>query len=29
MTSYKIIINTTPIGTYPNNEGCPAIPLNL
>ncbi len=29
MTSYKIIINTTPIGTYPNIEGCPAIPFEL
>ncbi len=27
MESYKIIINTTPIGTYPNIEGCPAIPF--
>jgi shikimate dehydrogenase len=27
MESYKIIINTTPIGTYPNTEGCPAIPF--
>ena len=27
MASYKIIINTTPIGTYPNVEGCPAIPF--
>ena len=27
MTSYKIIVNTTPIGTYPNIEGCPAIPF--
>lgn len=27
MDSYKIIINTTPIGTYPNIEGCPAIPF--
>ena len=25
--SYKIVINTTPIGTYPNIEGCPAIPF--
>jgi shikimate dehydrogenase len=29
MTSYKIIINTTPIGTYPNTEGCPAIPFEF
>jgi len=27
MESFKIIINTTPIGTYPNIEGCPAIPF--
>jgi len=27
MDSYKIVINTTPIGTYPNIEGCPAIPF--
>lgn len=27
MESYKIIVNTTPIGTYPNVEGCPAIPF--
>ena len=29
MESYKIIVNTTPIGTYPNIEGCPAIPFEL
>ena len=29
MESYKIIANTTPIGTYPNIEGCPAIPFEL
>lgn len=29
MTSYKIIVNTTPIGTFPNIEGCPAIPFEL
>ncbi|MEI6677994.1 MAG: shikimate dehydrogenase [Mariniphaga sp.] len=29
MNNYKIIINTTPIGTYPNIEGCPAIPFEL
>lgn len=29
ITSYKIIINTTPIGTYPNTEGCPAIPFEF
>ena len=27
MDSYKIIVNTTPIGTFPNIEGCPAIPF--
>jgi shikimate dehydrogenase len=27
MESFKIIVNTTPIGTYPNIEGCPAIPF--
>ncbi len=27
MESYKIIVNTTPIGTFPNIEGCPAIPF--
>ncbi len=27
MESYKIVINTTPIGTFPNIEGCPAIPF--
>lgn len=29
MENYKIIVNTTPIGTYPNEEGCPAIPFEL
>lgn len=29
MDSYRIIVNTTPIGTYPNIEGCPAIPFEL
>jgi shikimate dehydrogenase len=29
MDSYKIIVNTTPIGIYPNIEGCPAIPFEL
>ena len=29
MSNYKIIINTTPIGTYPNTEGCPAIPFEF
>ncbi len=27
MESYKVIINTTPIGTFPKVEGCPAIPF--
>ena len=27
MDSYKIVINTTPIGTFPNIDGCPAIPF--
>ncbi len=27
MTNYKVIVNTTPIGTYPNTEGYPAIPF--
>ncbi len=29
MESYKIIVNTTPIGTFPNIEGCPAIPFEF
>ncbi len=29
MASYKIIVNTTPIGTFPNIEGCPAIPFEF
>jgi len=29
MDNYKIIVNTTPIGTYPNIEGCPAIPFEM
>lgn len=29
MDNYKIIVNTTPIGAYPNIEGCPAIPFEL
>ncbi len=29
MDNYNIIVNTTPIGTYPNIEGCPAIPFEL
>jgi shikimate dehydrogenase len=27
MESYKVIVNTTPIGTFPKTEGCPAIPF--
>ncbi len=27
MESYKVIVNTTPIGTFPKVEGCPAIPF--
>lgn len=29
MGNYKIIVNTTPIGAYPNIEGCPEIPFEL
>jgi len=29
MDNYKIIVNTSPIGTYPNIEGCPSIPFEL
>ena len=29
MTNYKIIVNTTPIGTFPNIEGCPAVPFDF
>jgi len=29
MDNYKIVVNTTPIGTYPNIEGCPAIPFEF
>jgi len=29
MDNYKIIVNTTPIGAYPNIEGCPEIPFEL
>lgn len=27
LENYKVIVNTTPIGTYPKIEGCPAIPF--
>ena len=29
LENYKIIVNTTPIGTFPNVEGCPAIPFEF
>lgn len=29
MDNYKIIVNTSPIGAYPNIEGCPEIPFEL
>ncbi len=29
MASHTLIINTTPLGTYPNVEGCPAIPYGM
>lgn len=29
MKSHKLIINTTPVGMYPNVEECPSIPYNL
>jgi len=29
MDNYKIIVNTTPIGAYPNIEGCPEIPFEM
>ncbi|MEI6141297.1 MAG: shikimate dehydrogenase [Mariniphaga sp.] len=28
MASYKIIVNTTPIGTFPKVDACPAIPFD-
>src|SRR5690606_27390771 len=28
MKSHHLIINTTPLGTFPNDEGMPAIPLD-
>jgi shikimate dehydrogenase len=28
MNSYTLLINTTPLGTFPNVDGIPAIPLN-
>lgn len=29
MNEYKVIVNTTPLGTFPKNEGHPDIPYNL
>jgi shikimate dehydrogenase len=29
LENYKIIVNTTPIGTFPNVEGCPAVPFEF
>jgi len=29
LENYKVIVNTTPIGTYPKVEGCPAIPFEF
>lgn len=29
MSTYLLIINTTPLGTFPNLEGCPAIPFEF
>ena len=29
MSTYKVIINATPLGTYPNVDGYPPIPYNL
>ena len=29
MASYKIIVNTTPIGTFPKVDACPSIPFEL
>jgi shikimate dehydrogenase len=29
LKNYKVIINTTPIGTFPKVEGCPAIPFEF
>jgi shikimate dehydrogenase len=29
MENYKVIVNTTPIGTFPKVEGCPAIPFEF
>ncbi|GHT43489.1 shikimate 5-dehydrogenase [Bacteroidia bacterium] len=29
MAQYTVIVNTTPVGMYPNAEDCPAIPYDL
>ena len=29
MDTYRLIINTTPLGTFPNIEGCPSIPFEF
>ena len=29
MSSHGIIVNCTPLGMWPNAEGCPEIPWNL
>jgi shikimate dehydrogenase len=29
MEQYTVIVNTTPVGMYPNTEDCPAIPYGL
>lgn len=29
MASHRLIINTTPLGTFPNVEGCPEIPFQF
>ncbi len=29
MANYKIIVNTTPIGTFPKVDACPAIPFEM
>ncbi|TDE11664.1 shikimate dehydrogenase family protein [Dyadobacter psychrotolerans] len=29
MNAYRLIINTTPLGTFPNVEGCPSIPFQF
>ncbi len=29
MSTYLLIINTTPLGTFPKTEGCPDIPFQF